>query len=196
MRTKIVAAFVAIALAATLFGVLSGAAAGSTEYGWSQLGGWASVNGATPSTAASFPRAPRVTGAVVIHTLWHPLTFREVDLVGPKDTPNPGDSYVFGGPLFDETDTHAVGFLSGHCTFTNPHVDGLAECEVTATPEKEGPSLADGPQITTQGWNDSVVEAPTFRQAINGGTRRFRNARGQMIVAPGDPLAITFSIIP
>lgn len=195
MRTKIVAVLVAIALAATLFGVLSGAAAGSTEDGWAQLGGWASVNGVSRSTPASFPRAPRVSGAKVLHLLWHPSTFREIDLVGPKDSPNAGDSYVFGGPLYDETDTHAVGFLSGHCTFTDPRVDALAECEVTATPQKEGPSLADGPQITLQGWNDSV-DVSTFRAAINGGTRQFQNARGQMIVAGGNPLAITLSIIP
>jgi hypothetical protein len=195
MRTKITAVLVAIVLAASLFGVLSGAAAGSAEDGWSSLGGWASSNGASRSTPASFPRAPRVSGALVIHTLWHPSTFRVIDLVGPKDTPNAGDSYVFGGPLFDDSDTHAVGYLSGHCTFTNPRNDALAECEVTATPQKEGPSLADGPQITLQGWNDSV-DVPTFRAAINGGTRQFQNARGQMIAAAGDPLAITFSIIP
>lgn len=115
--------------------------------------------------------------------------------MGPNDTPNPGDSYVFGGPLFDESDTHRVGFLSGHCTFTNPGANGLAECEVTATPDEEGPSLADGAQITLQGWNDGV-DVPTFRAAINGGTRQFKNARGQMIATVGDPLAITFSIIP
>lgn len=195
MRTKIAAVLVALALAASMFGVFSGAAAGSTENGWTQLGGWASVNGASRSTPASFPRTPRVSGAVVIHRFWHPSTFRVIDLVGPKDTPNAGDSYVFGGPLFDESDTHAVGFLSGHCTFTDPRVDALAECEVTATPQTEGPSFADGPQITLQGWNDSVV-VPTFRAAINGGTRQFQNARGQMIVAGGDPLAITFSVIP
>jgi hypothetical protein len=195
MRTKVTAVLVVIALAATGFGVLSGVATGSTENGWSQLGGWASVNRTSSSTAASSPRAPRVSGALVIHRLWHVSTFRVIDLVGPKDTPNAGDSYVFGGPLFDESDSHAVGFLSGHCTFTDPRVDALAECEVTATPQMEGPSLADGPQITLQGWNDSV-DVPTFRSAINGGTRQFQNARGQMIAAAGDPMAITFSIIP
>jgi hypothetical protein len=195
MRRKAAAVLGAIALVATLFGVFSVAAAGSAEDGWSRLGGWASVNGSSRQTPASFPQAPRVSGAVVFHLLWHPSTFREIDLVGPKDTPNAGDSYVFGGPLYDESDTHAVGFLSGHCTFTDPRVDALAECEVTATPQSEGPSLADGPQITLQGWNDSV-EVPTFRAAINGGTRQFKNARGQMIVGVGDPLVITLSIIP
>lgn len=83
MRTKIAVALVASVLGATLVGALVHAAAG-TEDRWMHLGGWASANGTSRTTPATFPHVATVAGALVIHTLWHPSTFRIVDIRGSE----------------------------------------------------------------------------------------------------------------
>jgi hypothetical protein len=107
------------------------------------------------------------------------------------------DRYVFGGPLLHLRSEKRLGFLSGHCTYTNPRFRGLAECEVTAVPTMRGRSLAAGAQITAQGWNDTVPVA-FFRQAINGGTAQYAKVRGEIIVSSTEQgnLLVVFRLLP
>ena len=158
----------------------------------STLIGWGSRFSRPMASALRSVSEPEVAHARTISTVWHVASFKTFD-VAPKGL-SAGDSYVFSGPLFDRTDSHRVGFLSGQCVDTNPGLHSLATCQITATPHAHGPSLALGDQITLQGWNDDTPYP--FKQAVTGGTGIYRNVRGDVLATPGDPFRIIFRLIP
>jgi len=153
--------------------------------------GWGRRTSA-PAPAASEASSARITSAQTIRTVWRVGTFKQFDIGAPGVTA--GDSYVFAGPLYDQTDTERIGFMSGNCVLAAPHFHGLATCTVTATPHLEAPSPAFGDQITLQGWNDDTPYP--FKQAITGGTGIYQNVRGDVLAEPGDPFRITFRLLP
>ena len=157
--------------------------------------GWTPLTGALPNTAAAASASAasglRGRDVVTIRRIWHPTVVQQIDL--PPTGASPGDEVVFGGPLFDPTNTKQLGFLSGHCTSTNPAFRALAECELTAVPTAHGPSLANGNQITAQGWNDDTPLP--FKQAITGGTGIYATARGQIIATPGARFSVVFQLV-
>jgi hypothetical protein len=185
-RKLVLAVFVAILSAVVATTLAFGASNRSASIGW----GSRSSRPTAPNLQAASGRL--ITEARTIRTVLRIGVFKTFD-VGPNGV-SVGDSYVFGGPLFDRTNTHRVGFLSGECVYTNPGFHSLSTCHVTATPHEEGPSLAFGDQITLQGWNDDTPFP--FKAAVNGGTGMFRNVRGDMLAIPGDPFRIIFRLIP
>jgi hypothetical protein len=185
-------ALTAIALLAVTIGTLGWGSASSKR---PQLGNWAAAaTGVRVSTTDDAPTTPAGNSVHTIRRVWHPETFVELDL--GEEGLTPGDTYSFGGPLFDLADKRELGFLSGTCTWTNPVNDDtmLATCQVTSTPNSRGRSLAAGNQITLQGWNDTTP-VPYFRQAITGGTQRWRGVRGDVVVRLGAKIVVTFNII-
>jgi hypothetical protein len=187
--------FVLLASSVLLIGVtlvIVAASAVGSNAARSIIGGWSGNVSSKPAAAAP-SSGPAITTARTIRTLWHSNVFRVFD-VG-RNGISVGDSYVFGGPLFNRDDTERIGFLSGHCTVTNPKFHLLATCELTATPHAEGPSLAQGDQITIQGWNDDVP-VESFKQSITGGTGIYQNVRGDVVVRAGNPFKVIFDLVP
>ena len=171
-----------MAIAGTALATAPGAPVGWTRTSTSP------ARSATPTGAPT----PRLPGAdvVTIRRIWRPTVVQTVDLA--PSGPSPGDQTIIGGPLYDKTNTTRLGFLSGHCTTTNPSFRSLADCELTAVPTAHGPSLAAGNQITLQGWNDDTPLP--FKQAITGGTGIYATARGQVIATPGTPFRVVFQL--
>jgi hypothetical protein len=172
--------------------IAAGVAVASTSdssVGWMRASDAAlpGAGGASSATLRNLTQADAVT----IRRVWHPTVVQKVDL--PPVGPSPGDQVVFGGPLYNAANTKQVGFLSGHCTSTNPTFRSLAECEVTAVPTARGPSLAAGNQITMQGWNDNTPFP--FTQAITGGTGIYATARGQLTATPGARFLVVFQLV-
>ena len=83
-----------------------------------------------------------------------------------------GDTDTFTGPVQNTAGTSRVGFAQGHCVMTLPNRP-LAQCTSSF--------FFDHGQIATQGPN--YYNRP-FNHAITGGTGVFREAKGEMRVAP------------
>ena len=90
--------------------------------------------------------------------------------------PSVGDLYVFSGPLFDEAEDRQLGRIDGQCTTTSapgPSAELRRLCIATATFVEE----REGAEIDTQGVGR--LEAEDVVVAVTGGTKDYRNARGQ-----------------
>jgi hypothetical protein len=108
-----------------------------------------------------------------------------IDLGAPGDSL--GDLLVFGNDIYDAANATQVGRDEGSCVRTNP---GLAwECNWT--------TILAGGSITVAGPFYDDLRDTQF--AITGGTGKYRNARGVMILhsqdALGTVLTFTFRII-
>jgi hypothetical protein len=93
-----------------------------------------------------------------------------VDVAPTGDEPSLGDSNVFSENLF--RDGKKVGFSGGQCTFVrlqNP--PPAVQCVVTAR--------IGGDQLTVQGL---AFDQPRNVFAITGGTGRWRDAGGQVVI--------------
>jgi hypothetical protein len=108
-----------------------------------------------------------------------------VDLGAPGDSL--GDLLVFGNDIYDAANAQVVGRDQGSCVRTNP---GVAwECSWT--------TILAGGSITVQGPFYDDLRDSQF--SITGGTGRYRNARGSMLLhsrdAVGSELDFIFRII-
>ena len=110
-----------------------------------------------------------------------------VDLGDPG--PDPGDLYVFSDDVFFASDPGTrVGRADGRCTMIDPTTARFGCTVITSLPDGD---------VTTEGTL-TLVPGTTSTGAITGGTRRFRNARGEGSVdlGPlGGPHHVTFSVI-
>jgi Allene oxide cyclase barrel like domain len=103
--------------------------------------------------------------------------------------PDAGDLYVFSDDIFLANDPGTrVGQSDGRCTMINPATARFGCTLVTSLPDGD---------ITTEGTL-TLVPGTTSTGAVTGGTRRFRNARGEatLDLGPlGGPHQATFTLI-
>jgi hypothetical protein len=118
---------------------------------------------------ASFASA-HTDNVKVLHLTAVTVESNVVDVAPTGEEPSLGDSDVFSENLF--RNGKKVGFSGGQCTFvrvTNP--PPAVQCVVTAR--------IGGDQLTVQGL---AFDQPRNVFAITGGTGRFRNAGGQVVI--------------
>jgi hypothetical protein len=127
----------------------------------------ASVAVGEQAVVASSPRATHV--AQRIHLVEREAGGRFID-TGPKGL-SAGDQQIGRSDVLD-TKGHLVGRLDGVCTVTGVrhHLGGICHGVLT---------LADGQIAGEFAWGHS---GSAHRQAIVGGTGRYRGARGQFVV--------------
>ncbi len=118
-------------------------------------------------TASGSARSPSAAG-VTLHLIEHPVNEHVVDLAPKGDSQ--GDQFPFSNLLFDKTNSHQVGRDQGNCIRTNPN-RGEWQCSWT-NKLPNGDITVEGPFYDTR---DSVL-------AIIGGTGRYRDASGQMML--------------
>lgn len=140
----------------------------------------AAAVGANPFGTASKPeRIDIITRATAVNDL--------VD-VGPAGA-SPGDLYVFVEDVFlARAPTNRVGRADGRCTLIDPAAGRFGCTIITSLPRGD---------ITTEGTLTNVPGA-TSKGAVTGGTRDFRNARGQGFLdlgPPEGPHRVTFRLI-
>jgi hypothetical protein len=106
---------------------------------------------------------------MTIHVVEHPVTDQVIDIGAPGDSP--GDQLPFANPVYNATNKHKVGSDQGNCVRASA-VQGRWECMWT--------TFLRGGQITVEGpFLDAVA---TTKLAVTGGTGRFANVRGQMLL--------------
>jgi hypothetical protein len=168
MRKKPLLAIVVVLLLAVGLAVMSvGSAAAPSS---SQRLGWAkpSAANAAAATAAAEAAAQRATRLVLI---LREVDFRDFDQP-PVGQPDPGDTFLFTDDAFTPG-----GRRVGH---DQVRLTIMFREEVFA----EGTFVLQGRgQIVVEGVFNFAQQRPTL--AVVGGTREFRNARGQMFILPG-----------
>jgi hypothetical protein len=124
---------------------------------------------ATTLSFASFASA-HTDNVKVLHLRGVQVEFNPVDVVPPGNEPGLGDGFVLSENLF--RDGRKVGISGVVCTFVrlaNP--PSALQCVITAR--------IGGDQLTIQGF---AFDQPRNVFAITGGTGRWRNAGGQVVV--------------
>jgi hypothetical protein len=123
----------------------------------------------TTLSFASFASA-HTDNVKVLHLTAVQVESNDVDVAPTGDQPSLGDHSVFSENLF--RDGHKVGISGGVCTFVRlEHPPAALQCVVTARLGRD--------QLTVQGL---AFDQPTNVFAITGGTGRWRNAGGQVVV--------------
>jgi hypothetical protein len=123
----------------------------------------------TTLSFASFASA-HTDNVKVLHLTAVQVEANDVDVAPTGDQPSLGDYSVFSENLF--RDGHKVGISGGVCTFVRlEHPPAAFQCVVTARLGRD--------QLTVQGL---AFDQPTNVFAITGGTGRWRNAGGQVVV--------------
>jgi hypothetical protein len=112
--------------------------------------------------------SPKLTKPVTVHVIEHADTDTVVDTGGTGDTT--GDLLTFHNKVYNSTNKYVVGSDQGVCTRIDPAA-GTWECNWTVF-LKGGQITVDGPFFDT---HDSTL-------AVTGGTGKYRNARGQMLL--------------
>jgi hypothetical protein len=123
----------------------------------------------TTLSFASFASA-HTDDVKVLHLTSVQVESEVVDVAPTGEQPSLGDSFVFSENLFREG--RRVGISGGVCTFVRLEKPPAAlQCVVTAR--------LGGDQLTVQGL---AFDQPRNVFAITGGTGRYRNAGGQVVV--------------
>ena len=108
--------------------------------------------------------------------------------IGPAG-PSTGDLYVFSEDVFFASDPAAkIGRADGRCTLIDPSSARFGCTIITSLPKGD---------ITTEG---TLINVPgsTSTGAVTGGTKDFRNARGEGVLhlgPPQGPHQVTFQLI-
>jgi allene oxide cyclase-like protein len=124
---------------------------------------------ATTLSFASFASA-HTDNVTVLRLTTRQVEDQPVDVAPTGGPPSLGDSFVFSENLL--RDGHKVGVSGGVCTFVRlKHPPAALQCVVTARLGRD--------QLTVQGL---AFEQPRNVFAITGGTGRWRNAGGQVVV--------------
>ena len=140
------------------------------------------LTGAVLAVTASGSTRSHSAGHVRLHLIEHPVNEHVVDLP-PRGVDSQGDQFPFSNLLFDRSNSHQVGRDQGNCIRTNPN-RGEWQCSWT-NKLPNGDITVEGPFYDTR---DSVL-------AIIGGTGRYRDASGQMLLhARPDGYDFVFSI--
>jgi allene oxide cyclase len=133
---------------------------------------------------ASGTSTPHITQPTTLNVIEHPDTDTVIN-TGPAGD-STGDLLTFHNKLYDGSNTKVIGRDQGSCIRISP-AQGSWECTWT--------NFVPGGHITVEGpffdTHDSIM-------TITGGTRGFRNARGQMLLhaRPNGQFNFTFSLIP
>lgn len=167
MRKKTLLAIAVVLLLAVGLAAMSAgtaAAPSSSRLGWAKP----SASNAAAATAAAEAAATHARRLVLI--------LREVDFKDfdqpPVGQPDPGDTFLFTDDAFTPAGRR-VGYDQVRLTV-------MFREEVFA----EGTFVLQGRgQIVVEGVFNFTEQRPTL--AVVGGTRQFRNARGQMFILPG-----------
>jgi hypothetical protein len=123
----------------------------------------------TTLSFASFASA-HTDNVKVLHLTGVEVEFNEVDHDPASEEPALGDGFVLSENLL--RDGHKVGISGGVCTFVRlEHPPAAFQCVVTARLGHD--------QLTVQGL---AFDQPTNVFAITGGTGRWRNAGGQVVI--------------
>ena len=101
----------------------------------------------------------------------HTVKSTNVDVDNSK-TFTTGDEFIFTDQLWTANKSKRLGTLHGVCTAVETTGNGVVHCVETA---HLGTS-------TLEGSGDISGSAKNFRQAITGGTGRYRTARGQFVI--------------
>ena len=139
---------------------------------------------AAVAVASGSSSAPQITQPTTLHVVEHPVTDTVVNTGAAGDTT--GDLLTFHNKLFNATNTRVIGRDQGSCIRINP-AGGSWECTWT--------NFLPGGHITVEGpffdSHDSIV-------AVTGGTRSYRNVRGQMLLhaRPSGLFDFEFSLVP
>ena len=108
--------------------------------------------------------------------------------VGPAG-PSPGDLYVFVEDVFAAGDAgNRIGRADGRCTLIDPASGRFGCTTITSLPR--GDIMTDGTLVNVPGATSSG--------AVTGGTRDYRNARGEALLdlgPPEGPHRVTFRLI-
>jgi hypothetical protein len=159
-----IAVVLLLAVGVTAMSVGSAAAPSGSRLGWAKP---SAANAATAIAAAE--AAARDARRLVL--ILREVDFREFDLP-PVGQVNPGDTFLFTDDAFTPAGRR-VGYDQVRLTV-------MFREEVFA----EGTFVLSGRgQIVVEGIFSFTEQRPTL--AVVGGTRQFRNARGQMFVLPG-----------
>ena len=123
----------------------------------------------TTLSFASFASA-HTDDVKVLHLIGHEVESNEVDHDPASPAPALGDGFVLSENLL--RDGKKVGISGVVCTFVRvEHPPGAVECVITARLGSD--------QLTVQGLS---FDQPRNVFAITGGTGRWRNAGGQVVV--------------
>ena len=126
------------------------------------------ARGPPSGTAANLLRIDIISRATSINNF--------VD-IGPAG-PSPGDLYVFSDDVFfASAPATKVGQADARCTLVDPASPRFGCTIITSLPKGD---------ITTEGTLINVPGA-TSTGAVTGGTRDFRNARGEAVLDLGPP---------
>src|SRR5436305_11514751 len=110
-----------------------------------------------------------IVAPVTIHVIEHPVTDQVIDIGKAGDSP--GDQLPFANPVFDADNDTKVGSDQGNCVRASTK-QGRWECMWTTFLPK-GHITVEGP------YRDAYA---TTRLTVTGGTGRYANARGQMVL--------------
>jgi len=116
-------------------------------------------------TSSAKPARAHAAGRTV-HVIEHDIAATEIPTGGGKDVK--GNVLTFNNPVFNVADTRQVGHDEGFCVRIAP-TQGIWECLWT-TFLRAGQITVQGPYYDTR---NSVL-------SITGGTRAYRNSRGEM----------------
>jgi allene oxide cyclase len=123
----------------------------------------------TAGTLALASGSRGISRPLTIHVVEHPVTDQVIDTGAPGDSP--GDQLPFANPVYDADNDTKVGSDQGNCVRAST-TQGLWECTWTTN--------LPGGQITVEGpFRDAFA---TSVDAVTGGTGRYANARGQMVL--------------
>jgi allene oxide cyclase len=120
---------------------------------------------AVPASSDGKARTAHASGHTV-HVIEHAITDDEIPTGGGKDVK--GNILTFNNLVFNAANRRRVGHDEGFCTRIAPK-RGIWECMWT--------TFLAGGQITVQG---PFYDTRNSVLSITGGTRNYRNARGQM----------------
>lgn len=145
------------------------------------------VSASASGTAVS-PSAGTASNPLRIDIITKATAINNFVDIGPAG-PSPGDLYVFSEYVFFASDPATkIGRADGRCTLIDPSSARFGCTIITSLPKGD---------ITTEG---TLINIPGSKStgAVTGGTKDFRNARGEGVLhlgPPEGPHQVTFQLI-
>jgi hypothetical protein len=143
---------------------------------------------ASASGAAAGPPVGTTSSPQRIDIVTRATAINDFVDIGPAG-PSTGDLYEFSDDVFFASNpANKVGRADGRCTLIDPSSGRFGCTIITSLPQGD---------ITTEG---TLINVPgtTGIGAVTGGTKDFRNARGEGVLnlgPPGGPHHVTFRLI-
>jgi len=144
------------------------------------------VSAGASGTAMS-PSAGSASNPLRIDIITKATTINNFVDIGPAG-PSTGDMYVFSEDVFASNPATKIGRADGRCTLIDPSSARFGCTIITSLPKGD---------ITTEG---TLINVPGSAStgAVTGGTKDFRNARGEGVLhlgPPEGPHQVTFRLI-